>query len=112
MMALKQITQRVNPNPNTIRVEIRMAADILRILAVIGMDLTHLTQHQAPSLAIPHHVAALAVGFRTHSDLSHERCASILKILGQGTRRPRAEIIRIGDEQVTHALVPQHVKQT
>ena len=104
--------ERVNANPDGVRIEVRVLLDVLSRCLIVRMHLAHLAQHQSTGGLVPHDVAALAVGLGAGGDLRHERCAGVLEMLGQRAGGASTEIIGIGDEQVLEAMLFEHIEQT
>ena len=74
--------QSVNPHPDAVRVEIRVFFNVLSIVFVFWMHLTHFTQHQTARRLVTHDMAALAVGGSALGDFDHDRSAGIFEMLG------------------------------
>ena len=88
-----------------------MFFNVLSIVFVIWMHLTHFAQHQTTRRLVTHDMAALAVGGSALGDFDHERSAGIFEMLSQRTRRSRTEIVGIRDEQILESMFLEHVEQ-
>ena len=104
--------ERVNANPDGVRIEVRVLLDILSRCLVVRMHLTHLAQHQSAAGLVTHDVTALAVGLGADGNLCHKRCAGVLEMLGQRAGWASTEIIGIGDEEILEAVLLEHIEQT
>ena len=93
MVAGEQVAQGIDANPEAVRVEIRMPADVLCVGAVFRMHLAHLAEHQTSRSSAAHQVSTLAVGFSANRDLCHERSTGVFEILRQSARWTCAEIV-------------------
>ena len=103
--------QRAQVEPQGVRVEVAVTADVLEGVEVRVGGLRDLAQDEPAAVRAPREDAALAVGGRAIGDLHEERDPLAVKPGEDPLVHDRTEVVDVRDERMLVARVDERVKQ-